>query len=169
MDATREGAASNIVREADLDDVDRRIVALVAADGRMTNADLATALGVAPSTALLRVRSLVERKVITGYHASIDQRRLGRGLQAIIHVTLRPGARRDSIRAFADAVRHLPQVIQVFFLGGTDDFMIHIAVHDSSEIREFVLEHLSAQASVASTRTSIIFDYHRNAVASSFR
>lgn len=169
MDAAQEGSASNIVREADLDDIDRRIVVLLAADGRMTNADLAAAIGVAPSTALLRVRSLVERRVITGYHASVDQRRLGRGLQAIIHVALRPGARRDSITAFADGVRRLPQVIQVFFVGGTDDFMVHIAVRDSSEIREFVLEHMSAQASVASTRTSIIFDYHRNAVAASFR
>ena len=43
-----------------------------------------------------------------------------------------------------------------------------IAVADSSEMREFVLEHLSAQSSVASTRTSIVFDYHRNSVAASF-
>ena len=88
---------------------------------------------------------------------------------AVIGVTLRPSGRRESIVEFADRVRVLPQVIQVFFLGGDDDFLLHIAVSDSSEMREFVLEHLSAQSSVASTRTSIVFDYHRNSVAASFR
>ncbi len=135
----------------------------------MTNADLAASVGVAPSTALMRVRSLVERRVISGFHASVDQRLLGRGLQAVIGVTLIPGARRDRITAFTANVRTLPQVIQVFFLGGNDDFLVHIAVRDSSEVREFVLEHLSAQATVGSTRTSMVFDYHRNAIAANFK
>tara|TARA_B100001123_G_C14793229_1_gene821306 strand:- start:318 stop:665 length:348 start_codon:yes stop_codon:yes gene_type:complete len=115
------------------------------------------------------MRSLVDRGIITGFHASVDHQRLGRGLQAMIGVALRPGARHDSIVAFADEVRKLPQVVQLFFVGGVDDFMVHIAVADASEVREFVVEHLSAQQSVATTRTSIVFEYHRNAVAASFR
>lgn len=156
------------LRSLALDDVDSRIVRLLSANGRMSNAELAVRLGVAPSTAHTRLRSLLDRKVITGFHASVDERMLGAGLQAIIGVSLRPGARRESIMAFADRVRVLPQVIQVFFLGGIDDFLMHISVADSSEMREFVLEHLSAQKSVASTRTSIVFDYHRNSVAATF-
>ncbi|MFF7293060.1 Lrp/AsnC family transcriptional regulator [Microbacterium sp. NPDC008134] len=158
----------NTLRAPALDPLDQRIVGLLAEDGRMTNAELAATLGVAPSTAHARLRSLIERGVITGFHASVDERMLGAGLQAIIGVSLRPSARRESIVEFADRVRALPQVIQVFFLGGDDDFLLHIAVADSSEMREFVLEHLSAQSSVASTRTSIVFDYHRNSVAASF-
>lgn len=157
------------VRAPALDPTDARIVQLLSADGRMTNAELAGHLGVAPSTAHARLRSLVDRGVISGFHASVDERMLGAGLQAVIGVTLRPSGRRESIVEFADRVRELPQVIQVFFLGGDDDFLLHIAVADSSEMREFVLEHLSAQSSVASTRTSIVFDYHRNSVAASFR
>ena len=154
---------------AELDPFDEQIIAILARDGRTTNADLAAALGVAPSTAHTRVRSLVEQGIITGFHASVDHQRLGRGLQAMIGVALRPGARHDSIVAFADEVRKLPQVVQLFFVGGTDDFLVHIAVADASEVREFVVEHLSAQRSVATTRTSIVFEYHRNAVAASFR
>ncbi len=86
-------------------------------------------------------RALVDRGVITGFHASVDERMLGAGLQAIIGVTLRPSGRRESIVEFADRVRVLPPVIQLFFLGGDDDFLLHIAVADSSEMREFVLEH----------------------------
>lgn len=151
-----------------LDEVDERIVALLTRDGRMTNAELAAAVGVAPSTAHARLRSLVERGVISGFHASVDQARLGKGLQAIVGVTLRAGSRQESIEAFSSAIRRLPQVLQVFFVGGTDDFLVHIAVASSADVRTFVVEHLSAQQTVASTRTSIIFDYHRNAVAAEF-
>jgi DNA-binding Lrp family transcriptional regulator len=154
---------------SDLDDLDRRILEALRGDARMTNSALAERLQIAPSTAHVRLRSLVDRGVITGFVTSIDQRSLGLGLQAIIGVTLRPGARHESITRFAEEVRKLPQVIQVFFLGGSDDFIVHIAVSDSSALREFVVNHLSAQPSVASTRTSIVFDYHRNGVVGSFR
>jgi DNA-binding Lrp family transcriptional regulator len=152
-----------------IDSADRAILDVVARAGRISNAQLAEQVGMAPSTIHQRLRSLLERRVVTGFHASIDQRSLGLGLQAMIGVTLRPGARQESIQAFAEEVRALPQVLQLFFLGGVDDFMVHVAVADSSGLRQFVVDHLSAQPSVASTRTSIIFDYHRNAVAASFR
>lgn len=135
----------------------------------MTNAELAATAGVAPSTAHLRLRGLLDRGIIGGFHASVDQHALGRGLHAIIGVGLRPGSRQESITAFAEDVRRLPQVIQLFFLGGADDFIVHVAVEDSSALRAFVVEHLSAQRSVASTRTNIVFEYHRNSVVTSFR
>ena len=161
--------SKNIREFTPLDDLDRRILEIVRSDGRISNGALAEAAGVAASTAHVRLRSLVDRGVITGFLASIDQSLLGLPLQAIIGVTLRPGARQESITRFSEEVRKLPQVLQVFFLGGSDDFIVHIAVRDSSAIREFVVEHLSAQPSVASTRTSIVFDYHRNGVAGSFQ
>ncbi|MGX1933077.1 Lrp/AsnC family transcriptional regulator [Microbacterium resistens] len=168
MDDSSGEMTPNALRAPALDAVDARIVDLVSANGRITNAELAARLGIAPSTAHARLRSLTERGVITGFHASVDEKLLGAGLQAIIGVTLRPGARRESIVTFEDRVRALPQVIQMFFLGGHDDFLLHIAVADSEQMRAFVVDHLSAQSSVASTRTSIIFDYHRNSVAASF-
>jgi len=161
--------SKNIREFTPLDDLDLRILEIVRSDGRISNSALAEAAGVAASTAHVRLRSLVDRGVITGFLASIDQSLLGLPLQAIIGVTLRPGARQESITRFSEEVRKLPQVLQVFFLGGSDDFIVHIAVRDSSAIREFVVEHLSAQPSVASTRTSIVFDYHRNGVAGSFQ
>lgn len=162
------GKVAEMANDLRLDDLDSRIIALLARDGRMTNAELAVAVGVAPSTTHARVKSLIDRGVISGFHASIDQARLGRGLQAMVGVTLRAGSRQESIVAFSQAIRRLPQVIQVFFVGGTDDFLVHIAVESSAQVRSFVVEHLSAQRTVASTRTSIIFDYHRNAIAAEF-
>lgn len=156
------------LRSDGLDEADTVLVATLADDARMTNAELAARAGVAASTAHARVRGLESRGVLSGYHASVDPAALGRGLQAMIGVTLRPGSRQESISAFADAVQRLPQVIQVFFVGGADDFLVHVAAADSSELRTIVVEHLSAQPSVASTRTSVIFAYHRNAVVPTF-
>jgi DNA-binding Lrp family transcriptional regulator len=152
-----------------LDALDLRLLDELQNDARITNSQLAARLGVAPSTALIRMRNLVDSGVVTGFSASIDQSTIGRPLQAIVGVTLRAGSRQDSIARFSDDIRSLPDVVQVFFLGGLDDFMIHIAVEDTSALRQFVVEHLSGHATVASTRTSIIFDYHRNRVVSGFR
>jgi DNA-binding Lrp family transcriptional regulator len=150
------------------DDIDDALVAHLVRDGRATNRQLARALGIAESTAHTRTRRLEERGVITGYEAVIRQERLGRGLQALIGVTLRPGARQASITEFSEGVRSLPEVNQVFFVGGTDDFIVHVAVADSSAMRRFVVDHLSGNPSVASTRTSIVFEYSRNVSTASF-
>ncbi len=157
-----------ILRGAALDGVDAALVGQLERDARTTNAELAASAGVAPSTSHARVRALESRGVLAGYHASVDQAALGRGLQAIIGVTLRPGSRQESIVAFAENVRRLPQVIQSFFVGGADDFLVHVAVEDSSALRTMVVEHISGQPTVASTRTSVIFAYQRNAVAAEF-
>ncbi|UDF14579.1 Lrp/AsnC family transcriptional regulator [Antiquaquibacter oligotrophicus] len=169
MTTEGEGAAAQNARRPTLDDIDRSILEVVANDGRATVADIASRAGIAASTAHARLRRLISEGTITGFHAAIDQRDLGLQLQALVGVTLRPGARQENIVAFANAIRGLPDVIQIFFVGGADDFIVHVAVPDSSALRTFVVQHLSGQPSVASTRTSIVFDYHRNRVASSFQ
>ena len=148
--------ANNIRLE--LDGTDRAILSELSKNARITNADLAERLGIAPSTCLGRVRNLVEQKVIRGFSAEISPEALGLELQAVISVTLRAGARAN-LAQFQKAMSDHPQVIQVFFLGGAEDFLVHVAVRNSDEVREFVLEQLSNNASVANTRTNIVFDH----------
>lgn len=156
------------LRNPPLDATDGALLAQLERDARTTNADLAAVAGIAASTSHARIRALEARGVVRGYHASVDQAALGRGLQAIIGVTLRPGSRQESITAFAENVRRLPQVIQTFFVGGSDDFLVHVAVEDTSALRAMVVDHISGQPSVASTRTSVIFAYQRSAVVAEF-
>ncbi len=110
----------------DLDDVDRHIVRELARDARTPNNALAERVGIAPSTCLGRVRSLRERGVIRGYHADVDPAALGRPLQAMIAVRLQ-GHARGHIRSFVAGVAGLPEVLNVFFLAGKDDFLLHVA------------------------------------------
>ncbi len=141
-----------------LDQIDRSILSLLAQNGRMSNAELAEQIGLAPSTCLGRVRALVQGGVIRSFTAEIAPEALGLQLQALISVTLRAGARAN-LSEFMAQMRNHPQVIQIFFLGGTEDFIVHVAVRNSDEVREFVLEQLSNNASVANTRTNIVFDH----------
>lgn len=144
-----------------LDEVDIEILRILSQDGRISNADLADRIGVAQSTSLARTRSLVEKGAITGFHANVNPAALGLALQALISVSLRAGAR-SNLSDFMKQMQQLPQVIQIFFLGGNEDFIVHLAVKDSAEVREFVLDQLSNNASVASTRTNLIFAHtHR--------
>jgi len=146
------GASTN------LDEVDAAILDLLRRDGRISNAALADAVGVAPSTCLVRVRSLRERGVITGFSAQVDRRALGLTLQALIGVRIRPGARHQ-MAVFMDELAAVPHVEQVFFLGGDEDFLVHVAVRDADHVRDFVLDHLSSHPAVAGTRTSLVLEH----------
>lgn len=148
----------------DLDPVDRTLVRLLRADARTPNSRLAEQAGIAASTCVARVRSLVDRGIITGFTAELDPAALGLTLQALISVSIRVG-QRQAITRFADEIRALPEVVQLFFLGGSEDFIIHVAVRDSNDVRDFVVSNLSAHPAVASTRTSIVFDHHRKGPA----
>lgn len=145
---------------SELDAIDSAIVRELEEDARIANNVLAARVGIAPSTCHGRVRSLFERGIIRGVHAEIDQAQVGRPLQAMISVRLRPHAR-GQLEAFAHAMAGLPEVLNVFFLAGADDFLIHVATADSEELRVFVVDHLSSSRDVAMTETSLIFEHLR--------
>lgn len=144
------------------DEIDLRILRVLAADARIPNNALAARVGIAPSTCLGRVRALRESGVIRGYHADVDPASLGRPLQAMIAVRLQAGARGRMVD-FVDRMRRLPEVMDVYFLAGADDFLVHVATADGAGLRDFVVDQLSAHPEVGLTETNLIFDHVRGA------
>src|SRR5690242_10405647 len=153
---------SKDIRPVEIDDVDRRILTALHADARMSNSALADLVGIAPSTCHGRVRRLQELGVIRGFYADIDPAALGLTLQAMISVNLQSNAR-GKIRNFIAHIRSRPQVMDVYFLAGADDFILHVAARDTDDLRAFVVENLNADADVAGTQTSLIFEHLRGA------
>jgi DNA-binding Lrp family transcriptional regulator len=147
-------------QQSSLDAVDRAMLELLAADARITNQRLADRVGVAPSTALTRLRSLRERGVIRGFHAELDLAALGRPLQALIAVRLTVHMR-EQIDAFTSAVRQLPGVLMVFHLAGVTDYLVWVAAADAQDLREFVVDHLATHPAVAHAETSLIYEHSR--------
>ncbi|CDO24484.1 AsnC family transcriptional regulator [Mycolicibacterium mageritense DSM 44476 = CIP 104973] len=167
MEESTKSAASSArgskdVRPSDLDEVDRRILLALHADARISNSALADAVGIAASTCHGRVRRLQEIGVIRGFYTDIDPAAVGLGLQAMISVSLQSNAR-GKIRSFIAQIRKRPQVMDVYFLAGGDDFILHVAARDTDDLRKFVVENLNADADVAGTQTSLIFEHLRGA------
>ena len=144
----------------ELDDVDRQILRALAADARIPNSTLAAQVGVAPSTCLMRVRRLQEAGAVLGFHADLSPAALGRPLQAVVSVRLAAHAR-TRIRQFGAGIAALPGVLNVFFLAGANDFQVHLAAESADELRDFVVENLSASRDVAMTETNLIFEHLR--------
>lgn len=148
------------VRTGQIDDVDRRILNALHDDARIPNSALAELVGIAPSTCHGRLRRLQDIGVIRGFYTDLDPVAIGRPLQAMISVSLQSSAR-GRIRHFIAEIRKLPQVIDVYFLAGADDFILHVAARDTDDLRSFVVENLNADRDVAGTQTSLIFEHLR--------
>jgi DNA-binding Lrp family transcriptional regulator len=143
-----------------LDDTDRAILEALSADARISNARLAERVGVAPSTALQRVRQLRAASVLRGFHAEVDLAALGRPLQAMVAVRLTVH-NREQIETFTNNVRQLPGVLTVFHLAGATDYLVWLAAADAQDLREFVVEHLASDPAVAHAETSLIYEHRR--------
>lgn len=153
------------ISHQEIDDIDLILIELLTKNSRMTNSELAEKAGIAQSTCITRIRALVSKGVIQGFTTTVNPAALGLGLQVLISVTLRATARQQ-LSQFMEEMRKLPEVVQVFFLGGSEDFIVHLAVRDSEHVREFVLANLSANPSVANTRTNMVFEhFHKGPVS----
>ena len=146
-----------------MDELDSALVRMLQEDGRRTNRDMAASLGIAPSTCLERIRSLHQRGILTGYHAEADLAALGRGLQAIIAVRVRPPTR-ERIEAFQAFLQQMPEVISIFVLTGADDFLVQVAVRDTNHLHAVVLDELTKRPELADVRTSVVYDHTRRKV-----
>ncbi|MCV7358334.1 HTH-type transcriptional regulator AldR [Mycolicibacterium fluoranthenivorans] len=158
----RLAPAPKDVRPAELDDIDRRMLLALHADARISNSALADIVGIAPSTCHGRLRRLQDIGVIRGFYTDIDPAAVGLTMQAMISVSLQSNAR-GRIRDFIANIRKRPQVMDVYFLAGGDDFILHVAARDTDDLRAFVVENLNADADVAGTQTSLIFEHLRGA------
>src|SRR3954463_11531652 len=113
-----------------LDPVDHAILRALQDDARTTNRALAAAAHVSTSTSSERVRALRATGVVRGYHADVALEALGRHVQALIAVRIRPPSR-ENLESFRDWAGRLPEVIGVFVVSGGDDFLLHLAVPDT--------------------------------------
>lgn len=138
-----------------LDDIDRRILAELQADGRMTNVELARRVGISAPPCLRRVRVLEEQGYIRGYHADVDGRKLGFEVQVFAMVGLVSQAESD-LRAFEALCAEWPLVRECHMLNGEVDFVLKCVAPDLRSFQTFLTEHLTPAENVASVKTSLV-------------
>ncbi len=138
-----------------LDPIDRKILAELQADGRMTNVELASRVGISAPPCLRRVRTLEENGYIRGYHADVDPRELGFEVQVFAMVGLQSQAEAD-LSAFEDRCRGWPLVRECHMLNGEVDFILKCVAPDLSTFQTFLTEELTAADNVGSVKTSLV-------------
>ncbi|WP_406448096.1 Lrp/AsnC family transcriptional regulator [Streptomyces sp. NBC_00876] len=139
-----------------LDTVDLHILRLLQNDARTTYRELAAEVGVAPSTCLDRVTRLRRTGVVLGHQLRLDPAKLGRGLEALLSVQVRPH-RRELIGPFVERIRSLPESRALFHLTGPDDYLVHVAVADTADLQRLVLDEFTSRREVARVETRLIF------------
>jgi DNA-binding Lrp family transcriptional regulator len=143
-----------------LDRIDRRILAVLAENARITNQDLAARIGLSPSSCLERVRALRQAGVIRGVHADLRPEALGVGMQALVAVRLRQHTR-ELVDGFQRYAAGLPEVLQIYHVTGEEDFLVHVGCRDAHQLREFTLDAFTGRPEVAQIHTSLIFEHIR--------
>ncbi len=138
-----------------LDEIDRRILAELQADGRMTNVELASRVGISAPPCLRRVRTLEEAGYITGYHAEINARELGFEVAVFASVRLNSQAESD-LAVFEDRCRAWPLVRECHMLNGEIDFILKCVAPDLSTFQSFLTGELLRAANVANVKTSLV-------------
>jgi len=148
---------------ADMDQLDRAILASWMTDARRSLRDIAAEVGVSATTVHERARGLQRRGVVTGTRLEVDLAQLGRPVQALISVRVRPPTR-SNIEAFRDWVRALPETIGVFVTSGRADFLVHVAVGSNDDLYAFVIDQLTSREAIADVETAIIYEHLHDSV-----
>jgi Lrp/AsnC family leucine-responsive transcriptional regulator len=136
-----------------IDDIDRRIIAAVQDDGKITTHELAERVGLSPSPCARRVRMLEEAGVIKGYTAIIDQKKVGLPISAFASIKLER-QREEDLDRFSQAVTRWPEVVDCYLMTGQRDYLMRIVVRDLEAYEQFLKEKLTRLDGVGSIETS---------------
>lgn len=148
-----------------LDAVDRRILRVLQAEGRVTYDELASQVSLSASAALRRVKRLEEAKVIAGYVALVAPERVGLGLTAYINVRLEKHSethKRNPMDLFRASVQTWPEVVECAALTGEMDYLLRVMVEDMAHYSRFIMDTLLKHPSVQDCKTSFVLDRVKN-------
>lgn len=138
-----------------MDKVDRKILAELQVNGRLSVTELAERVGLSLSPCHRRVRALEESGAISGYHAQLDPSALCLEFSAIVFVTLREGDR-EAVAAFEAAVTEVPHVIRAQRLFGDPDYILHIVACDLAAFQRLYDEQLSTLPGVQRLTSTLV-------------
>ena len=138
-----------------IDEIDLLILDILSTNARETQADIARAVGLAPSAVLERIRKLEARKIIRGYSADIDPNALGQGLLAFVAVRSEDGPADDSV---ARKLASFPEILEVHHVAGEDCYMVKVRTKDAEQLGTMLRTRIGRIPGVRSTRTTIVLE-----------
>jgi len=138
----------------DLDAIDRRIVAELQANARLSNVELAERIGLSPSPCLRRVKRLEQAGYIEGYRAALRRERVGLGFSVFVGVKV-DGHANERALTFERAVTAMPEVISCHLVSGEADYFLEVVVPDLEHYQQFLVGKLLNLPIVREVRSNI--------------
>jgi Lrp/AsnC family leucine-responsive transcriptional regulator len=150
---------------AKLDAIDRKILAALQENGRLSIAELAEKVGLSPSPCSRRLGLLEDRGVIDRYVAVVNQRAVGLPVSVFVSIKL-ARQQEDALAAFGEAIRQWPEVVECYLMTGTHDYLMRIVVGSLEDYETFIRDRLSRLTGVASIQSSFALSCvkHKTAV-----
>lgn len=136
------------------DNIDYRILRELTRDGRLTHNELSEKVGLSPSPSARRVKRLEEEGVITGYHAFVDESKLGFAFNVFVSVRLHMQTE-QAIKHFEETIVTHDEVVDCWLMTGTFDYLIRLVLKDLNEFETFLNKKLTRIESLASCESSI--------------
>jgi len=146
----------------ELDRYDRAILHALQTDGRITNSTLAERVNLSESACLRRVRALEEQGLIEGYTAILNQQKAGCPVNVFVNITLDRQDQSD-LRAFEEAVRKIPEVMECYLMTGDYDYLLRVVVADTADFERVHSKHLTRLPAVARVHSSFALRTVQNA------
>ncbi|MCO4799878.1 MAG: Lrp/AsnC family transcriptional regulator [Colwelliaceae bacterium] len=146
-----------------LDDIDLRILTILYKNADITNKELASNIGIAPSTCLERVKRMKNNGIIKGAFVDINFKSIGGNIEAIAAIRLQPYSE-EIVNELRNDLLKLPEIVSLYHMGGSYDYFIHMSVKDSEHLRQFVFNAITSRDAVTTVETSLIFEHSRSGV-----
>ncbi|NEX22501.1 Lrp/AsnC family transcriptional regulator [Thiorhodococcus mannitoliphagus] len=139
-----------------IDRYDRRILAELQQDGRISNQELADRIGLSPSPCLRRVRALEEAGLISGYRATLDAQKLGLSLMVILSISMDRHTP-ERFERFDTAVKAMPEVLECLLITGREaDYQLKVVVRDMDAYQDFLLNKITRLEGVSGVHSSFV-------------
>lgn len=138
-----------------IDATDKRILSMLQANARMSNAEIARRVKMAPSAVLERIRKLEERGIVREYTARLEPKAIGLRLLAFIFVRTKAGTWQENT---AEQLAELPQIEEVHHITGEDCFLVKVRVKDTNALGALLRDGIDEIESVAGTRTTVVLE-----------
>lgn len=125
-----------------LDNIDRKILAILQSTAKITNAQLSKEIGLSPAPTLERVKKLENSGILKSYHATLDTEKIGLGVSTFVLVSLK-GHNKENIDVFLKEINQIDEVIECHHVTGSGDFILKIIAQDISSYQKLMLEKVS--------------------------
>jgi len=143
-----------------LDQIDRKILMILQANAKITNAKLSVEVGLSPAPTLERVKKLEKSGLIKSYHAQLAADKIGLGVGTFVLVSL-TGHNKDTIKIFIDAIAKIDEVMECHYITGSGDFMLRIVAKDIASYQELMLDKVSEISVVDNLQSMVILSTHK--------